>query len=295
MSEALAALVAGIAQGVPLFIVASGLTLIFGLLHVLNFAHGAFFMLGAFLVATFLGGQGVNPLVFLAAALAAAAVLAVVGSVTDTVVFKRLYGRDHMVTLLASYALLLMLEGLTTELWGVEPRVQRQAPAFAGSVSLFGLQVAVYDLVLVVIGLVIAVGLFWMLQRTAYGKTVRAVATDEQMARALGIRARRVQTGVFALGAGLAGLGGALMAPLVSVDVGLAPSFAIQSFAVVIIGGLGSVSGALVAALIIGVSESLLVSYAPEVGGFSLYIAVALVLMLRPQGLLGKRTVRAGA
>jgi branched-subunit amino acid ABC-type transport system permease component len=113
------------------------------------------------------------------------------------------------------------------------------------------------------------------------------------MARALGIRARRVQLAVFALGAGLAGLAGALMAPLMSVDVGLAPTFVIQSFAVVIIGGLGSISGALVAALIIGMSESFLVSYLPEAAGFSFYIAVALVLMLRPQGLFGDKRAAA--
>jgi branched-chain amino acid transport system permease protein len=291
VAEIFAALIAGVAQGVPLFIVASGLTLIFGVLHVLNFAHGAFFMIGAFVFASLLGGASVNVFVFLAAGLAAAVILAVVGSVSDRLVFKRLYGRDHMVTLLASYALLLMLEGATAEIWGVQPRTQRQTPGLAGSFAFFGMRVAVYDVFLVGIGLAVAGGLYWMLQRTSYGKIVRAVATDEQMARALGIRARRVQTGVFALGAGLGGLSGALIAPLVSVDVGLAPTFAIQSFAIVIIGGLGSVSGALAAALLVGVSESFLVSYAPELAGFSLYIAVALVLMVRPHGLMGNPAV----
>jgi len=295
VGEFFAALIAGVAQGVPLFIVASGLTLIFGVLHVLNFAHGAFFMIGAFAFASLLGGGSVNVLVFLAAALAAAVVLAVVGAATDVMVFKRLYGHDHMVTLLASYALLLMLEGITAEIWGVQPRTQRQTPAFAGSFEVLSVRVAVYDVLLVGIGLAIAGGLYWMLQRTSYGQIVRAVATDEQMARALGIRARRVQTGVFALGAALAGLSGALIAPLVSVDVGLAPTFAIQSFAIVIIGGLGSVSGALVAALLVGISESLLISYAPDLAGFSLYIAVALVLMVRPRGLMGNPAITARA
>ncbi|HEU5035582.1 MAG TPA: branched-chain amino acid ABC transporter permease [Nocardioides sp.] len=288
MSELISAIIAGIAQGMPLFIVASGLTLIFGVLRVLNFAHGAFFMLGAFLLATMLSGGADNLAVFLLAALAAAAVLAVVGVAADTAVFKRLYGQDHMITLLASYALLLGLEGLTTMLWGNKPRSQAPVDGLGGSLSVGRVEVASYDVFLLVVGLAIGAGLYLLLQRTRYGKVIRAVSTDELMARALGIRARRVQAGVFALGAALAGLSGALMAPLLSVDVGLAPTYAIQSFAIVIIGGLGSVGGALTAALILGIADSLMVSYVPDVAGFSLYIAVALILLLRPQGLAGR-------
>lgn len=289
MSDLISAIISGVAQGVPLFIVASGLTLIFGVLRILNFAHGAFFMLGAFVIATVLGGQSVNLPLFLLAALAAAGALAAIGVVSETVVFRKLYGQDHMIPLLASYALLIALDGLALLVWGNRPRSQAAVQGLGGSIQMGDIRVATYDILLLSIGLIIAVALFVILQKTRVGKIVRAVSIDEQMARALGVPARKVQVGVFAAGAALAGLSGALMAPLVSVDVGLAPTFAIQSFAIVIIGGLGSIGGALGAALILGIADSLAVNFAPGLSGFSLYIAVALVLLLRPQGLAKKR------
>lgn len=290
MSDLVSAIISGVAQGVPLFIVASGLTLIFGVLRILNFAHGAFFMLGAFVVTTVLSGQSVNLPLFLLAALAAAGALAVTGVLSETIVFRKLYGQDHMIPLLASYALLVALDGLALMIWGNRPRSQASVEGLGGSIRLGDIRVASYDLLLLVIGVLIAAALFFVLQKTAMGKIVRAVSIDEQMARALGVPARKVQIGVFAVGAALAGLSGALMAPLVSIDVGLAPTFAIQSFAIVIIGGLGSIGGALIAALILGIADSLAVNFAPGLSGFSLYIAVALVLLLRPQG-LAKKTV----
>lgn len=288
MSDLISALISGIAQGVPLFIVASGLTLIFGVLRILNFAHGAFFMIGAFVVTTVLSGESVSMPVFLLAALVAAGALAATGALADTVVFRKLYGQDHMIPLLASYALLIALDGLALVIWGNRPRSQASVEGFGGSFQFGDIRVASYDLVLLVIGVIIGAALFLILQKTHVGKIVRAVSIDEQMASALGVPARKVQVGVFAAGAALAGLSGALMAPLVSIDVGLAPTFAIQSFAIVIIGGLGSIGGALVAALILGVADSFAVNFAPELAGFSLYIAVALVLLLRPQGLAKK-------
>ena len=288
MSDLISAIISGIAQGVPLFIIASGLTLIFGVLSIMNFAHGAFFMLGAFVLTTTLSGQSVSMPVFLLAALAAAGALAVTGVLADTVVFRKLYGQDPLILLLASYALLIALDGLALVIWGNRPRSQASVEGFGGSMQFGDIRVASYDILLLVVGVIIAATLFLILQKTRVGKIVRAVSIDEQMARALGVPARKVQVGVFASGAALAGLSGALMAPLVSIDVGLAPTFAIQSFAIVIIGGLGSIAGALAAALILGVADSLAVNFAPEVAGFSLYIAVALVLLLRPQGLAKK-------
>ncbi|MEQ3549776.1 branched-chain amino acid ABC transporter permease [Pseudonocardia nematodicida] len=286
MGEIVAALVAGVAGGVPLFVVASGLTLIYGVMRVLNFAHGALFALGAFVLATVLGGAAPSPLMLVVALLVAAVVVGAVGAVSEVTIFRRLYTRDHTTTLLASYALLLTLGGLTEQIWGVTPRSQAQAIELAGAVGIGGIRVAVYDLVLIGIGLVLAAGLTVLLRRSSFGQNIRAVAHDETMARALGVRARRVQLPVFVLGSALAGLAGALIAPLVSIEPGLAPTFVVQSFAVVIIGGLGSIPGALVAALLIGVLESFAVSFQPGLVGFSLYIGVAAVLLLRPGGLL---------
>jgi branched-chain amino acid transport system permease protein len=285
VEEVFATIVAGVAQGFPLFLAASGLSLIFGVMGTLNFAHGAFFMIGSYMLVTLLGGDPTSVATFLLAALAAGAVVAAVGAGSEVTVFRRMYGKDHVITLLASYALLLTLEGATREVWGTRPRTQEEPDWLAGSVELLGARVAKYDLGVIVVGALVAIGLAYLLQRTRLGREMRAVAQDRTMALALGIRARRVALAVFALGGALAGIAGALTAPLVTIDSNLAVAFVLQSFAVVIIGGLGSVRGALLAALLVGLVNSALVSWASSIAGFSLYIAVAAVLLIRPQGL----------
>lgn len=291
MLEVLAAAVAGLASGMPQFIVASGLTLIYGVMRVLNFAHGALFMLGAFVFYTVVGG---TPTVssWLLGACAAVVVLAAVGAGAETLVFKRLYARDHTTTLLASYAVLLVLDGAAQQIWGLNPRTQEQLPLVAGSVRLLGTRIAVYDLVLIGVGAMLAVALTLLLRGSSFGRAVTAVSQDPVMAQATGLRTRRLQLSVFALGAALAGLAGALIAPLVSIDTSLAPTFVVQSFAIVIIGGLGSMPGALTAALVLGLVDSFAVSFAPTLAGFSLYAGVAVILLLRPQGLFGSPAAR---
>ncbi|MFD8338266.1 branched-chain amino acid ABC transporter permease [Streptomyces solisilvae] len=285
--ELLAAIVAGFAAGMLQFIVASGLTLIYGVMRVLNFAHGALFMLGAFVCYTVLSGSADSLAMWLLGVGGAVATVGALGAGTESTIFRRLYTRDHTTTLLASYALLVTLDGLAQQFWGLTPRTQAQLPLFAGSLKLLGTRLAVYDLVLIGIGAALAVGLTVLIRGTPYGRAVRAVSADPAMARATGLRARRIQVSVFALGSALAGLAGALIAPLVSIDPGLAPTFVVQSFAIVIIGGLGSMPGALVAALLIGMLDSFAISFAPDLAGFSLYAGVAVVLLLRPQGLFG--------
>lgn len=285
--QILASIVSGIASGVPLFIVASGLTLIYGVMRVLNFAHGSFFMIGAFVFYTVLSGATGSFGLLIVGLLVAAIAVGGIGAITEVAVFRRLYARDHTTTLLASYALLLTLDGLTQQFWGVSPRSHVQLPELAGSVKVLGVRIATYDFVLIGIGIAIAVGLAILLQRTQFGQRTRAVAHDQTMAGALGLHTRRIQVVVFSLGAALAGLAGALIAPLLSIDANLAPSFVVQSFAIVIVGGLGSIHGALTAALIIGLLESFAVNFFPGLAGFSLYISVALVLLLRPRGIVG--------
>jgi branched-chain amino acid transport system permease protein len=295
MTEFVATLVAGIAQGVPLFLVASGLTLIFGVMHILNFAHGAFFMLGAYVLVSVLSGGQVSFALFLLAAVAAALVVGATGALSEIGALRHLYNRDHVITLLATYSLLLILEGAAHLIWGATPRSQRLSAEVAGSVQVAGIRTPVYDLFLILTGGLVALGLLYMLKRTHFGMMLRAVAEDNVMAQGLGVQARKVQIMVFVLGSALAGFSGALTAPLIQINTGLAHTFVIQSFAVVIIGGLGSLGGAMVGALLIGLAESMFVSYAPAFAGFSLYLAVAVVLLLRPQGLLGRRTAITGA
>lgn len=280
----------GLSQGVLLFLVASGLTLIYGVMRVLNFAHGGFFMLGAFLTFTLAGGH-VQPAWLLLLVIAAAGVLtAGAGLLTEVALFRRLYPLNELNSLLGTFALLLILEGVGRAIWGVNSHSQPQAPEF---LHLFHLgpdvPVPAYDLVLLVVGLVCLGSLQWLVNRTEFGRLVRAVAADRQMAGLLGINVTAVFTVMFALGILLAGLGGALVAPLIGLTPDIAVAFIIQAFAVVIIGGFGSISGAFLAALLLGLLNAYLVTFLPAIADFSLYLGMALVLLIRPQGLLGRR------
>jgi branched-chain amino acid transport system permease protein len=292
MSQLVSVLLSGVAFGVPIFLVASGLTLVYGVIGVLNFAHGAFFLLGAFATVTLLGGQTPNLLAFVLAVLAGGALAGAVGLLTELTVVRRLYRADHMTMLLGTYAVLLTLEGVSHLIWGTEPRSQRQPDLLAGDVTLAGARITVYDLVLVAVGAVVAVGLWLLINRTRSGRAVRAIAQDATMAQAVGINAKMLLLLVFGFGSLLAGLAGGLMAPNVSVSLALGNAFILQAFAVVIVGGLGSVQGSLIASILAGISETAAVAYAPVLTGFTFYILVAVVLVVRPQGLLAN--ARAG-
>jgi branched-chain amino acid transport system permease protein len=285
----LPAVLGGIAYGVPLFLMASGLTLVYGVLRVLNFAHGGLLMVGAYLLAWILSGDSRSLPVFVGAVLLSALIVAALGLVIELGLFRRLYGASTQVGLLASYGLLLFLTGVAPVIWGDEPRTQALPSSLSGRVNIGDTAVSVFALVQVGVGVLVAVGLFLLLRRTRLGAQASAVAEDREMARALGIRAARVSRLVFVLGCFLAGLAGAVVAPSSSVGVELAPSFILQGFAVVIIGGLGSVEGALVAAIGVGVIDSLCVTYLQSFEPYSFYVVLGLVLLLRPQGLLGRR------
>lgn len=292
MTQLVSVLLGGLAYGVPIFLVASGLTLIYGVIGVLNFAHGAFFVLGALLTASLLGGQTPGLVAFVVAVLAGALLAGAVGLVTEIGVIRRLYRADHMTMLLGTYAVLLTLEGGSEVIWGSDNRSQRQPDALAGDVHVAGAVVGVYDLVLVVVGAVVALGLWLLINRSRAGQAVRAIAQDATMAQAIGINARGMLLLVFGFGSLLAGLAGGLMAPNVSVSPSLGNAFILQCFAVVIVGGLGSVEGSLIAAVLVGVAETAAVAYAPVLTGFTFYILVAVVLVSRPQGLLGNARTR---
>lgn len=280
-------LISGVAYGVPLFLVASGLTLIYGVIGVLNFAHGSFFVVGALIAATLIGSTLPSIPTFLVAILAGAAVVTALGLITESTVVRRLYRRDHITMLLATFAVLLIVEGAAEATWGNTPRSIDKPAALSGSVQILGATIPVYDVMLVVVGALIAIGLFLLINKSRFGRGVRAVAQDQTMGEAVGLNTKAVMLLVFGIGSALAGLAGALIAPNVSVSPSLGHAFILQSFAIVIIGGLGSVTGSLVAALIVGVSEAFAVTYVPFLTGFTFYILVAVVLLIRPRGLLG--------
>lgn len=277
----------GLIDGLLLFLVASGLTLIFGVLRILNFAHGGFFMLGAYIGYTLAEGRTLSTLAFIALLLTAALAVGLIGLACERLIFRRLYGAPETEALLGTFALLLMLQGGAQIVWGVNPL--SEAPPVSLSGAFFWGQVAIpqYSLLLAGLTLVVLFGLETALRVTRLGTHIRAVAQDRRMAEILGIDGRRVSLATVVTGAVLAGLGGALAAPTLSLLPSLAGDFIIQAFAVVIIGGLGSIYGALVAALLAGILNSLAVAYAPGFAGYTLYVLMVLVLVLRPQGLFG--------
>lgn len=280
-------IVNGVAFAMLMFIVASGLTLIFGVMRVVNFAHGGFFAIGAFLTFTLAAGQRLPFFEFAIAAVGSAILCAILGMIAEVVVFRRIYHLPHSHALLATYAVLLILQGSLTLLWGNNPRSQPLPTDFQHAVVILGVQAASYNILLIGLGALVGIYLWVQLTRTSVGRMVRAVAADRTMSASLGINVGLVFTGMFGLGVFLAGLGGALASPLFQLDSSLASTLVLESFAVVLIGGLGSVTGALIAALILGLLNSFLVAYSPTLADFSLYFTMAAVLLLRPAGLLG--------
>jgi branched-chain amino acid transport system permease protein len=296
MNDIVPVILATLATGLPLFLIASGLTLIFSVMRVLNFAHGALFMIGAFLVVSLLSGHSVAIPLFAGAVLLVGVAVAVMSVITERVVFRRLYGSPEVVGLLASFALLLILNGLVQLIWGSDPRTQAQAHGLGGVVRIFGNQIASYNLVLIVVAAVIGLALAAVLRWTRAGAAIKATAEDRVMAEAMGINVSRVALGVFAVGGVLAGLAGSLLAPTVSVDPNLALTFIIQSFGAIIIGGLGSVEGAVVGALFISLVDAILVYAAPRLLDYGVYIAIGAVMLVRPYGIFGataRRTAQA--
>jgi branched-subunit amino acid ABC-type transport system permease component len=280
--------ISGLSDGVLLFLVASGLTLIFGVMGILNFAHGGMFMLGAYfgyVVASALNTPSVWSFV-LVIALATVAIGGV-SLVVERVVFRRLYQLSELHALLGTYALLLILEGAAQLIWGLRPLSEALPVQLSGFFALRDTDVPVYSLLLLVLGAIVLAFLQWLVYGTHFGQDLRAVAEDALMARLLGVDTKTVFQVTVIIGTMMAGLGGALAAPTLALTPDVAGSFIIQAFAVVIIGGMGSIYGSLVAALLVGVFNSMLVAYAPGLAGYSLYIVLAAVLLLRPRGLLG--------
>lgn len=288
MNDLLNIILSGLAQGFPLFVIASGLTLIYGVLRVLNFAHGSLFMIGAYIVAASLNSTSLG--MFLLTALLAGLCVAVVGVLCEVLVFRRLYDGAHSISLLGAFALFLVLNGLVEKIFGVEPRTVPYPKTLSGSIEVAGVPISKYDIMVITIGLLIAILLWVLISRTTFGAQMRAISHDRTMALALGIRVGLVSTIVFALGAFLAGISGALIAPATSVDPSMAGAFLTPAFVVIIVGSMGSASGAFVAALLLQTLESFIFNYIPWLSGFGFYVVVAIILMVRPQGLFGGRS-----
>ncbi|MEM8657993.1 MAG: branched-chain amino acid ABC transporter permease, partial [Pseudomonadota bacterium] len=241
----------GLQLGVMLFLMAAGLTLVFGVMGLINLAHGSLFMVGAFAAAAVSASTGS----FLLALMAALAAAAAAGALIEVVVIRRLYTRDHLDQVLATFALILIFSEGTRWVFGSFPVFLDIPDALSGPVTLpGGIQYPLYRLVLIAIGLAVALGLFLLISRTRLGIQIRAGESDREMIAALGVDISRLYTIVFALGAALAGLAGALVGAIQSVQVGMGEPVLILAFVVIVIGGIGSIRGALVGALLVGLT-----------------------------------------
>ena len=284
-------LATGLTDGMLIFLVASGLTLILGVMRVVNFSHGGFFILGAYQGYEFMRGQAVPTWLFVLLIIAASAVTALVGLVAERLLFRRLYRLPEITSLLGTYALLLILEGAAQLIWGQNPHTQPEPTGLVRTFTLAGAQIPSYDILVVVVGVVTVVGLQVLIKRTEFGRHLTATAEDRFMAGLLGINVNQVFAATFALGMFVAGLGGTLAGPTLSMVPDIAVTFILQAFAVVIVGGFGSIVGSLIAALALGLLHSYLATDVPALADFSLYLLMGAVLVVRPQGLLGSRAL----
>jgi branched-chain amino acid transport system permease protein len=270
------------------FLVAAGLTLIFGILHILNFSHGGFVMIGAYLTYTLInqtsGPTGI--FVFLAVAVLCAAVVGVLGYVIDRTVFERLKAVDDSYSLIATYAMLILCEGGVKLVWGPHFIALPPPAGLDGALLLGDLVIPSYSLFVILSGIVVFLVLDFWIHRTRSGKVMQSVALDPWMANVLGININAMFTTAVVAGFALAGLAGGLLAPNQSLSPGLGGTYIIQAFGVIIVGGIGNVRGAFIAALVLGMIDAFGTVYVPEYPGIFFYIAVAGILMYRPQGLL---------
>ncbi|MDB5998869.1 MAG: hydroxybenzoate transport system permease protein [Rhizobacter sp.] len=293
----------GVGFGLMLFLLAAGLTLVFGIMDVLNLAHGSLFMAGAYVAATVHSRSGS----FMAAIVVAVVVVVLMALVLEAVLVRRLYGRDHLSQVLATFGLILIADDAAKMIWGPSPVMAPTPPFLSGPVQLLPeLSYPSYRLVILAAGALIAVGLYVLVNHTRIGMLVRAGASNRSMAEFMGARVGRVFSLVFALGAALAAVAGALLGPLTAVQVGMGEEILIPSLVVLVIGGIGSIRGAFVAAMLVGLVDTmgraflpmalravlpptLAADVGPALAGLATYALMAAVLTFKPAGLFPAR------
>lgn len=292
----------GLQFGVMLFLMSAGLTLVFGVMGLINLAHGSLYMIGAFAAAIVAAWTGSFWLGLVASLMAAA----IAGALVEMLVIRRLYDRDHLDQVLATFALILLFSEATRWMFGAFPLFLDVPDTLSGTVDLpFGIVYSKYRLAIIIAGILIAVGLFLLISKTRLGIRIRAGESDREMIAALGVDIAKLYTVVFALGAALAGLAGAMVGAIQSVEVGMGEPVLILAFVVIVIGGIGSIKGALIGAILVGLTDTLgrfllpmgfkafldpsaATSVGSAIASMLIYILMAAVLIFRPSGLFGK-------
>jgi branched-chain amino acid transport system permease protein len=283
-------LMSGVFHAAILFLVAAGLQVVFGVQKIFNLACGSFYAVGAYVgvsaVQAFVDAGG-PPTLFVVVLAGAGLAVGVVGVVVERGLLRFVYDRDETFQLLLTFALVLMLEDLVRMTWGTSPRSTGALYLTYGQVRLLGAAVPVYNLIVIAASVLIAGAIGWLLTRTAFGRIIRATADNREMAEALGVDMRRVYAKIFTLGTALGTLGGALVIPATAAMSEMGVELIVEAFAVVVIGGLGSMRGALVGAMVVGVLRAVAISVYPEIEMLLIYLIVIGVLVLRPRGLFG--------
>ena len=292
-------LTSGLIIGMLLFLIASGVTLIFGVLNVTNFAHGSLYMIGAYFAATFAAATGS----FVLGAILALVATLVVGMALEVIAIRRLYGRDHLDHVLGTFGLLLFFNELVRLIWGPAGMTLPLPPQMLTAVQIIpGVYYPLYRLVIILAALAVAALLYVLVMRTRLGMLIRAGASNREMVGALGVNIKLLYTLVFGLGAALAGFAGVMQAPILTVQIGMGENILILAFVVIIIGGIGSIRGAFVAAIIVGLIDTLGRAFlpdmlrlmlstnaaqtlAPALSSMSIYVLMAAILVFRPEGL----------
>src|SRR5271169_5595704 len=283
-------LLGGVFHAAVLLLVAAGLQLVFGVQKIVNLACGSFYALGAYFgvtVATYAAGLGLSPWLLLPCLIGSGLALAFIGPPIERML-RTVYGRDESFQLLLTFALVLMFQDVFKFIWGANPRSLDSAYLIYGTIRAADFSMPVYNLLVILAAIVVAAGLGAFLQRTNYGRILRATAENRAMAEALGVDVRRIYSIVFTLGAVLGTTAGALVVPTAAASLDMAIEFVIEAFAVVVIGGLGSMRGARVGALIVGLIRAYSIVFFPELEVLAIYMIVIAVLIFRPAGLFGR-------
>jgi branched-chain amino acid transport system permease protein len=283
-------LIGGVFHAAVLFLVAAGLQLVFGVQKIVNLACGSFYALGAYFGITAVNWAmqaGVPPSLFLPVLLASGVALGIIGPVIEALL-RTVYDRDEAFQLLLTFALVLMFQDVLRFFWGANPQTLGNLAMEYGKVSIGEVQVPTYNVLVILASVLIALGIGAFLQRTRFGRILRATAENREMSQALGVNVRWMYASVFTLGTVLGTVGGALVVPTAAASLDMPVELVVEAFAVVVIGGLGSMRGALAGAIIVGLMRALSIRYYAELEMLAIYLVVIAVLIARPAGLFGK-------
>jgi branched-chain amino acid transport system permease protein len=292
----------GLQFGLMLFLLAAGLTLVFGIMDMINLSHGSLYMGGAYLAAVAVERSGS----FVVGVAMAIGAMTIIGALLELTLMRRLYRRDHLAQVLATFALILISNELVRMIWGAQPMMLNPPEALSGPVDILGFTYPAYRLMIIAVGLAVALFLYVLVTKTRVGMWVRAGAANREMAEAMGVNVKALFTGIFALGAGLCALAGALLGPLLAVQVGMGEGILILAFVVIVVGGIGSIRGALVGSLLVGIADTLgrallptllrsvastevAANLGPALASILIYLLMAAVLFWKPQGLFPAR------